>query len=116
MERSRKQNEDRVKGMQIEDGIENVRRGRGISITQLQNVEANVESLRSLDVAGGTLAEGTGRSRMSSARGDTGEEGGKDTNHLTPQILIVIEKDYIDHISRTEARLRARNELINCRE
>jgi hypothetical protein len=61
MERSRKENEDGVKSMKIEDGIENVGRGRGIWVTGSRNVEVNRESLRSLDAAGGTSTEGAGR-------------------------------------------------------
>jgi hypothetical protein len=60
MKRSRKQkkqNEDEVESMKVEDGIGNIRTGRGISITGSRNVKANGESLRPLDVAGGASTE-----------------------------------------------------------
>jgi hypothetical protein len=63
MERSRRQNEDGKKSMKVEDGIGNVRRCRGISMTGSRNVETNGEGLRSLDGSRGTSAEGAGRSR-----------------------------------------------------
>jgi hypothetical protein len=63
MERSRKQNGDGVKLMKVEDGTGNVWRGCGIWMMGPRNVEANRESLRSLDAAGETSAEGAGRPR-----------------------------------------------------
>jgi hypothetical protein len=62
MEKLRNQNGDGVKLMKVEDGIENVGRGRGISMTRSRNVEANGNSLRSLEIAGRTSAEGAERS------------------------------------------------------
>jgi hypothetical protein len=62
-ERSKKQNEDGLKSMKVEDGIHNVGRGHGIFMTGSRNVEANRESLRSLDVVGGTSAEQVGKPR-----------------------------------------------------
>jgi hypothetical protein len=63
MRKSRKQNEDEVKLRKVEDAIENVGSDRGIRMTGSRNVEANGESLKSLDVARGTSDESTGRSR-----------------------------------------------------
>jgi hypothetical protein len=63
MERSRKQNEDGVKSMKVEDGIGHVRRGREISMTGSGNVEENRESLRPLDLAGEASAKGAESSR-----------------------------------------------------
>jgi hypothetical protein len=104
MERSRKQKGAGVKSMKVEGGIWNVGRGRGIWMTGLRNVEANGESLRSLDVAGETSAEGAGRSRHVECRRRHRQGTRRDADHLTPQFLIVIQKDYINNISRTEAR------------
>jgi hypothetical protein len=95
--------------MKIEDGIGNVGRRRGMWVTGSRNAEANEESLRSLEVAGGTSAEGREGQGMSSARGDTGKERGRYADHLTPQSLIVIHKDYIGNISKTEARPPAKS-------
>jgi hypothetical protein len=85
MERPRKQNEDGVKSLKIEDKIGNVGRDRGISMTGSRTVKANGKSLRSLDVAGGTSGEG-----KSSPGGNTGEKRGRHADHLMPQFLIVI--------------------------
>jgi hypothetical protein len=63
MERSRKQNDDGVESMNVENGIENVGRDRGMWMMRSRNVEANGGSLRSLDLAGGTSAEDVERSR-----------------------------------------------------
>jgi hypothetical protein len=63
LERSGKQNEDGVKSRKVEDGIGNVGRSCGISMTGSRNVDATVESLRPLDLAGETSDEGAGRSR-----------------------------------------------------
>jgi hypothetical protein len=52
-----------VKMMKVEDRLENVGRGREISMTGSRNVEVNKESLRLLDIAGGTSAKWVGRSR-----------------------------------------------------
>jgi hypothetical protein len=45
MEKPRKQNEDGVKSMRLEDGIGNVGRVRGISMMGSRNVETNGEKL-----------------------------------------------------------------------
>jgi hypothetical protein len=47
--------------------------------------------------------------RMSSTGGDTGEEGGRNANHLISQFLIAIQKCYIDKISRTDGAAAKRN-------
>jgi hypothetical protein len=109
MERSGKQNEDGAKSRKVEERIRNAGRGRGISMTGSRNVEVNWESLRSLDVAGVTSAEGQEGQGMSSAGGDPADEGGRHADHLTPQFMIIIQKNYIGDISRTEARMGARN-------
>jgi hypothetical protein len=41
--------------------------------------------------------------RMSSVRGETGEEAGCNTNHVTPQFLIVIQKQSNENISTAES-------------
>jgi hypothetical protein len=63
MGRSEKQNENGMKSRSFEDGLGKVGRGRGRWKTGSRNVEVDGESLRSLDAARGTLAQGTGRSR-----------------------------------------------------
>jgi hypothetical protein len=63
MKKSRKQNENEVKSRKVEDGIENVARRRGTSMMESRNVVANVESLRPLQVAGGTSTEWARRLR-----------------------------------------------------
>jgi hypothetical protein len=63
MERSKKQNENMVKSMKVEEGIGNVGRTSGIWMTELSNIEADGESLRPVDVAPGMSAEGVVRSR-----------------------------------------------------
>jgi hypothetical protein len=63
MERPRKQNHDAVKPMKVDDGIGNVGRGRGISMTGSRNVEVNGECLKLFNVVGGMSAEVAGRSR-----------------------------------------------------
>jgi hypothetical protein len=49
------------------------------------------------------------RRRMSSAGGDRGDEGARETDHLRSQFLLVIQKDYGGNTSRMEGRLSARN-------
>jgi Uri superfamily endonuclease len=73
------------------------------------NIEANGESLTLLDIGGETSAEGAGRSRDVECRKRDRRERRWHADHLTPQFLIVIQKDYNDDISRREARVRARN-------
>jgi hypothetical protein len=51
MGRSKKQNENVVILKNVEDGIGNIGRTRGIWMTEWRNVEADGESLRPLDVA-----------------------------------------------------------------
>jgi hypothetical protein len=48
--------------MKVHDEIEDAGRSRGTWMTGPRNVEANVESLKFLDVAGGTSAEGAVKS------------------------------------------------------
>jgi hypothetical protein len=97
-----------LKSMKVDGGMGNVGRDRRISMTGSRDVEANGKSLRSLDVAGGTWAEGAGRSRDVECR-KKHRRGKRHTDYLTPQFLIVIQKDYISNISRPEARLQGRN-------
>jgi hypothetical protein len=47
--------------------------------------------------------------RMSSAGGDRGDKGGRNTNRLIPQFLIVIQKHNIEKILRTEGAIVRRN-------
>jgi hypothetical protein len=61
--RSKKQNENMVKSRKVEDGIGNVRRTRGIWMTESRNVGADGENLRLVDVARGMSAEDAVRSR-----------------------------------------------------
>jgi hypothetical protein len=56
MEKSRRQNEDGVRWMKVEDAVGDIRRDRIIS-------KRMGKSLGSLDVTGGTSAEGAGRPR-----------------------------------------------------
>jgi hypothetical protein len=63
MKRSEKQQEDGIKLKNVEDGIGNVGRTRGIWMTESRNVEAGGESLSPVDAARGTSAEGAVRSR-----------------------------------------------------
>jgi hypothetical protein len=91
MERSRNQNENGVKSIKIEDGI--------------GNVEANGEYLSSLDVAGGTSAEGAGRSSDIECprkhRGGRREPG----RPLNASISDRYKENDIDNIFRTEVRM-----------
>jgi hypothetical protein len=81
MARSRKQNKDRVKSKKFEDGTGNLGRGRGRWTAGSRNVEADAESLRSLDIARGTSAEGARRSRDLECR--RRQRGGRrDADHL----------------------------------
>jgi hypothetical protein len=52
-----------MKSRKVEDEMGNVRRTPGIWVTESRNVEGDRESLRLVDVARGTLAEGAGMSR-----------------------------------------------------
>jgi hypothetical protein len=45
------------------------------------------------------------RRRMSSAGEDRSDGGGRDTDHLRPQFLIVNQKHYTKNISRTESAM-----------
>jgi hypothetical protein len=63
MGRSKKQNENMVKSMKVEEGIGNVGRTSGIWMTKTSNIEADGESLRSVDIAPRTSAEGAVGSR-----------------------------------------------------
>jgi hypothetical protein len=101
--------------MKVKDGIENVGRGRGISVTELRNVEANKESLRSFDVAGGTSVEGVGRSRDVECR-RRHRRGRKEAHR--PLNASISDRDterlywqYLENGSES-----ASEKLINCRE
>jgi hypothetical protein len=64
--------------------------------------------LRSPDVAGGTSAERAGKSRDIECRRRQ-RRGRRHADRLTPPFLIVMQKDEIGNISRTETRVPARN-------
>jgi hypothetical protein len=84
MERSRKQNEDRLKSMKVGDGIGNVGRDCGTSMTGWRNIEVNGESLKSLNVTGEMSAEWAGRSRDVEFHRRHSEEGARHADHLMP--------------------------------
>jgi hypothetical protein len=49
---------------------------------------------------------------MSSARGDKGDEGRRDADHLRLQFLIVNQKEYIENISRGQSAMVRRNDQM----
>jgi hypothetical protein len=57
MGRSKKQKEDVMNSKKVEVGIGNVGRTRGMWTMESRNVEADGESVRSVDVARGTSAK-----------------------------------------------------------
>jgi hypothetical protein len=63
MGRLKKQKEDGMKSRKVEDGIGNIRRTHGIWKKESRNVDANRESLRSVDVVRGMSAESALRAR-----------------------------------------------------
>jgi hypothetical protein len=63
MKRPKKQKEDGMKSPKVEDRIGKIGRTRGIWMMESGNVETDGKSLRPVDVARGTSAEGAVRSR-----------------------------------------------------
>jgi DNA helicase TIP49 (TBP-interacting protein) len=61
MGRSKQQKEDGMKSRKVEDGTGNVGRTREMWTTKSRNVEADGESLRPVEAARGTSAEGARR-------------------------------------------------------
>jgi hypothetical protein len=82
-----------------------------MSMTGSRNVEVNGESLRSLDVAGGTSAEGSGRSRgiecRTRHRRGTKERRRRFNTSIFDHLIQRPFWQYLENASR---------KLINCRE
>jgi hypothetical protein len=97
-----------VKSRNAKEGIGNVERDRRIWITGSRNLEADRKSLKSIEAPRGRSSTCAGRSKDVECRRRQ-RRGRRDADHLIPQFMTVIQKYYLDSISRTDDAVIGRN-------